>query len=72
MTATRRRPDRQLVAGHPGDYTVHADRNLDGTRGTGWHFDVMGPASFETGWRPTKLWALRAARRRARRNRTRP
>lgn len=68
MTVTRRRPDGQLVTGRPGDYAIRPDRNLNGTRGTGWHFDVMGPATFASGWRPTRLWALLTARHHARRH----
>lgn len=62
----RRRTDGMLVVGRPGDYSVYRDRNLDGSRGAGWHFDVMLRRSFVRGWRFTKAGAIVAGRRRAR------
>lgn len=68
--APGRRPDEQLIVGFPGDYSVYRDRNLNGTPGgPGWHFNVMLDHDFIHQYRFTKLGALFAAWRRARRAR---
>lgn len=63
---SQRKPNGRLITGFPGDYSIFPDLNLNGSRGAGWHYNVMLDHDFDTGWRFTKWGALFAAWWRAR------